>query len=291
MAEPATVTVGQALAQALAQTPSASNGLSRLDAQRLLLHALGRPGTERAWLLTHDQDPLPPVAVASFLALTTRHGAGEPMAYLLGEQEFFSLSLQIDARVLVPRPDTETLVNWTLAQLTLPAMPAAARVLDLGTGSGAIALALKHAQPALSVSAIDASPDALTVAAANADRLGLDISFQLSSWLASVRGRFELIVSNPPYIRETDPHLAALGHEPLQALIAGPDGLADLRHIIETAPPHLAPGGWLLLEHGHDQAEAVRELLVRRGFDSVSSECDLAGIERCSGGQWPRDAN
>lgn len=282
------MTVGEALAQA----QSASlNGLSRLDAQRLLLHALGRPGTERAWLLTHDQDPLSPIALERFLTLTARHSAGEPMAYLLGEQEFFALSLQVDARVLVPRPDTETLVNWALAQLDLPGMPAAARVLDLGTGSGAIALALKHARPALSVSAIDASPDALAVARTNACRLGLEVSLQLSRWLEAVQGSFNLIVSNPPYIREADPHLAALGHEPLEALTAGPDGLADLRSIIEAAPRYLTPGGCLLLEHGHDQAEAVRELLVRRGFEFVSSEPDLAGIERCSGGQWPRAAN
>lgn len=288
MADPEAVTVGEALTQA----PAASrNGLSRLDAQRLLLHALGRPGTDRAWLLTHDQDPLPPQALKQFLALSARHGAGEPMAYLLGEQEFFALPLQVDGRVLVPRPDTETLVNWALAQLDQPGMPAAARVLDLGTGSGAIALALKHARPALVVSAIDASEDALTVAKANAERLKLEVSFHLSSWFDSVRGSFDLIVSNPPYIREADPHLTALGHEPLQALTAGPDGLADLRCIIDAAPPYLKPGACLLLEHGHDQAEAVRDLLVRRGFSSVSSERDLAGIERCSGGQWPGAVN
>ncbi len=292
MPEPVTVTVGQALAQALSQAQSTiSTGLSRLDAQRLLLHALGRPGSERAWLLAHDQDSLPQADLVCFQALIARHGAGEPMAYLLGEQEFFALSLQVDARVLVPRPDTETLVSWALAQLDRPDMPAKARVLDLGTGSGAIALALKHARSALFVSAIDASPGALAVAAANADRLKLEVSFQLSSWLASVHGSFELIVSNPPYIREADPHLADLGHEPLQALTAGPDGLVDLRRIIDAGPLHLTPGGWLLLEHGHDQAQAVRELLVRRGFHSVRSERDLAGIERCSGGQWPGAAN
>lgn len=276
------------LAQALLEAQQVgAPGLSRLDAQRLLLHALGRAGTDRAWLLTHEQDGLPSASLADFHALTTRHAAGEPMAYLLGEQEFFALSLRVDARVLVPRPDTETLVSWALNQLTLPDMPAAARVMDLGTGSGAIALALKHARPALTVSAIDASTDALAVAKSNATRLGLDVSFQLSRWLESVQGFFELIVSNPPYVRDADPHLAALGHEPLQALVAGPDGLADLRSIIESAPRHLIPGGWLLLEHGHDQARAVRELLVSRGFDSVCSERDLAGIERCSGGQWP----
>ncbi len=288
MPDASSVTVGQAL---LTAQQTNSHGLSRLDAHRLLLHALGRQGTDRAWLLTHDQDALPSAGLAAFLALTARHAAGEPMGYLLGEQEFFSLSLQVDHRVLVPRPDTETLVNWALNQLARPETPAAARVLDLGTGCGAIALALKHACPALSVRATDASTDALAVAKANAKRLGLEVSLQLSRWLDSVQGSFELIVSNPPYIREADPHLAALSHEPLQALTAGPDGLADLRIIIDAAPLHLTPGGWLLLEHGHDQAQAVRDLLVRRGFDSVSSLRDLADIERCSGGQWPGPAN
>lgn len=281
-------TIGEALAKA---QQDSTQGLSRLDAQRLLLRALGRPDTDRAWLLTHDQDSLPEASLANFFSLTARHGVGEPMAYLLGEQEFFALPLQVDARVLVPRPDTETLVNWALNQLTLPGMPAAARVLDLGTGSGAIALALKHARPALSVSAIDASPDALEVAKNNATTLELEVTFQLSSWLESVQGHFDLIVSNPPYIRDADPHLAALVHEPLQALTAGPDGLADLRSIIDAAPHHLTPGGWLLLEHGYDQSEAVRALLASRGFTSISSERDIAGIERCSGGQWTGPAD
>lgn len=288
MPDTSVVTVGHALAQA---QQSSTQGLSRLDAQRLLLHALSRPGADRAWLFTRDQDPLPSAALAAFLSLTARHAAGEPMGYLLGEQEFYALSLKVDARVLVPRPDTETLVSWALDQLARPDMPAAAHVLDLGTGSGAIALALKYARPSLTVRAIDASPDALAVAKTNAERLGLDVSFQLSRWLESVHGRFDLIASNPPYIRDADPHLAALMHEPLQALTAGQDGLADLRSIIDAAPLHLAPGGWLLLEHGHDQADAVRDLLIHRGFDSVSSQRDLAGIERCSGGHWPGAAS
>lgn len=284
MPDVSVATVQQALAQA---QQASAQGLSRLEAQRLLLHALGRPGTDRAWLLTHDQHQLPTQSHAAFLELLARHETGEPIAYLLGEQEFFALALQVDARVLVPRPDTETLVNWALNRLALPGMPAATRVLDLGTGSGAIALALKHARPTLKVSAIDASQDALAVAKANANRLGLEVSFQQSHWLASVQGSFEVIVSNPPYIRDGDPHLDALTHEPLQALTAGPDGLMDLRNIIDAAPLYLAPSGWLLLEHGHDQAGPVREMLIRRGFDSVRSEPDLAGIARCSGGRWP----
>ncbi len=285
MSESALLSVGHALAQALRQ------GMHRLDAQRLVLHALGRPGIDRAWLLTHEHMALPAPALAAFEELAARHASGEPMAYLLGEQEFFSLPLQVDARVLIPRPDTETLVSWALAQLAEPGMPACARVLDLGTGSGAIALSLKHQQPALAVTAIDASPDAVAVARSNAARLGLEVRVELSSWFDGVRGEFELIVSNPPYIRDGDPHLAALGHEPLQALTAGPEGMADLRRIIEAAPQHLVRGGHLLLEHGHDQAEAVRALLRERGFKAVGSRRDLAGIERCSGGQWPEGLN
>ncbi len=281
MSESAQFSVSQALARALRQ------GMDRLDAQRLLLHALGRPGIERAWLLTHEHTALPPAVQAAFEDLTARHASGEPMAYLLGEQAFFSLALQVDARVLIPRPDTETLVSWALAQLAEPGMPPAARVLDLGTGSGAIALSLKHERPTLDVTAIDASPDAIAVARSNAARLGLDVRVELSSWFDGVGGEFDLIVSNPPYIRDADPHLAALGHEPLQALTAGPDGLADLRHIIEGAPQQLAPGAWLLLEHGYDQADAVCALLRARGFKEVGSRRDLAGMERCSGGQWP----
>lgn len=283
MPDESALTVAEALVRA---QHASTQGLSRLDAQRLMLHSLGRLGTDRAWLLTHAQDGLPSANLATFLALTARHAAGEPMAYLLGEQEFFALSLQVDARVLVPRPDTETLVNWALKQLAQTERSTAARVLDLGTGSGAIALALKHARPALSVTAIDASPEALEVAKTNATRLRLEVSFQLSRWLDSVHGSFDFIVSNPPYLRDADPHLAALSHEPLQALTAGPDGLADLRSIIDAAPSHLVPGGWLLLEHGYDQADAVRALLLGRGFELVRSEQDIAGVERCSGGQW-----
>jgi release factor glutamine methyltransferase len=187
--------------------------------------------------------------------------------------------------VLIPRPDTETLVNWALT--LLPAAPSSAKVLDLGTGSGAVALALKHASPHSAVLAIDASEQALCVARANALSLGLEVTMTTSCWLESVSGVFDLIVSNPPYVREGDPHLAALGHEPLQALTAGADGLDDLRQIIAQAPAYLADGGWLLLEHGYDQADAVSLLLREGGFEAVSSRPDLAGILRCTGGRWP----
>jgi release factor glutamine methyltransferase len=163
----------------------------------------------------------------------------------------------------------------------------AAQVLDLGTGSGAIALALQHSRPQDEVTAVDASPDALAVARTNAVHLGLPVRFEAGSWLTQVTGRFHAIVSNPPYVTEADPHLGALTHEPWQALVAGADGLDDIRQIIDQAPAHLHPGGWLLLEHGWDQAEAVRALLEAAGFVQVQSRRDLAGMERCSGGQWP----
>ncbi|MGC3987706.1 MAG: peptide chain release factor N(5)-glutamine methyltransferase [Pseudorhodoferax sp.] len=261
---------------------AAARGLDRLDAQLLLLHALGRDANDRAWLLAHDQDIPTPEAVQRFDGHAARRLAGEPVAYLLGEKEFFGLPLQVDARVLVPRPDTETLVEWALEHL-----PAGGSVIDLGTGSGAIALALAHARPDALVAAVDRSADALAVASANARRLGLRVQFLQADWLQGVGGPYDLIVSNPPYIADADPHLAALVHEPLSALAAGADGLDDLRTIVADAPAHLAPGGWLLLEHGHDQAEAVCALLRARGFVQTGSRMDLAGIARCSGGQWP----
>ena len=276
---------------ALALRQAQATGLPRPEAQMLLLHMLGRPAADRAWLIAHDDDPLPPEAAAQFNALCARRIAGEPLAYLTGTKAFHGLELQVDARVLDPRPDTETLVDWAL-ELLPPDAPA--RVLDLGTGSGAVALALAHRRPQLQLSATDASADALTVAQANAERLALRVRWLQADaalegparWWAPVTGeRFELVASNPPYIATGDPHLPALKHEPIAALVSGADGLDDLRAIITGAPPHLRPGGWLLLEHGWDQAAAVRALLQAAGFADVQSRHDLAGIERCSGGR------
>lgn len=280
---------GLTCAQALAATQALR--LDRLDAQLLLLHALGKPEHARAWLLAHDTDELTEEATQHFQALCLRRAAGEPLAYIVGSKEFFGLTLQVDARVLVPRPDTETLVSWALELLQAPGTPPEPGILDLGTGSGAIALAIAHSLQKTGrqgrVTAVDVSTHSLDVAKGNAARLNLDIDFIQSHWLQEVSGHLHLIVSNPPYIASADPHLAALVHEPLSALTAGPDGLDDIREITRKAPACLLPGGWLLLEHGYDQAEAVRSLLAQEGFVQVQSRQDLAGIERCSGGLWP----
>jgi release factor glutamine methyltransferase len=256
-------------------------GVERLDAQLLLLHVLRRDPAERAWLLAHDGDPLADAAQQAYERLCARRAAGEPLAYLVGHKEFFGLSLQVDARVLVPRPDTETLVEWALEVLRERKSP---KVIDLGTGSGAIALAIQSARPDAQVEAVDRSAAALEVAAANAGRLGLPVRLRQASWLAGA-GAYDLIASNPPYVAEADPHLPALQHEPREALAAGADGLDDLRRIVAEAPAHLLPGGWLLLEHGWDQGAAVRGLLAQAGFAEVTSRRDLGGHERCSGGR------
>ncbi len=262
---------------------AAVQGVDRLDAQLLVLHALGRSLHDRAWLLAHDTDPLPEAVCSTFAGLCARREAGEPLAYLVGEREFHGLALHVDARVLVPRPDTETLVEWSLQKLAGKAAPS---VLDLGTGSGAIALAIRSARPDARVTAVDASADALVVARANAQRLGMAVRFVEANWLAGAGTGYDLIASNPPYIAAGDPHLPALRHEPAAALVSGTDGLDDIRRIVQAAPAHLANGGWLLLEHGHDQAAAVRMLLAHRGFAEIQSRDDLAGIARCSGGIW-----
>ena len=269
-------TFEQALQSAIAQ------GIVRLEAQLLLLQALGRTAKERAWLVAHDKEKLSITAQQVWQDALRRRLAGEPLPYITGWATFYGLDLQVDARVLCPRADTETLVDWALAIL-----PPAARAIDLGTGSGAIALALKHQRPDVHMHACDISADALAVAKANAQRLGLEVAFSQGAWLAGLSQVFDAVVSNPPYIADADPHLAALAHEPKQALTSGADGLDDLRAIIAQAPACLKPGGWLLLEHGYDQASAVRQLLQAKGFVEVQSRKDLAGIERCSGGRWP----
>jgi release factor glutamine methyltransferase len=279
--------IGHSLLQMQAQ------GLDRLDAQLLTLHVLGRSSHDRAWLIAHDTDTLSAQQLTALHALVQRRLSGEPMAYITGFKAFFGLNFKVDARVLVPRPDTETLVTWALETLdTLSdnatrdghALPL--RVIDLGTGSGAIALALKNTRPEVNVTAVDASAEALAVARDNAQRHGLVVDFLHGSWFERVSGLFNLVVSNPPYIAEQDTHLDALSHEPIQALTSGKSGLDDIRQLVLQAPRHLQPSGWLLLEHGYDQAAAVRELLEQSGFEHVQSRQDLSGIERCSGGQF-----
>ena len=275
-------TVAQALTQAHTQ------GLARVDAQMLLLHTMGQPTHARAWLITHDTDGLSPAQQAQWQALLAQRLSGVPVAYLTGHKAFYGLDLQVDARVLDPRDDTETLVDWALAVLQASGN-ARPRVLDLGTGSGAIALALASTRPTATVCAVDASVGALAVARANAERLALPVQFHLGDWFAGLpacAARFDCIASNPPYIREDDPHMAALQYEPRQALTSGADGLADIRTIVAGAPAWLVRGGWLLLEHGWDQHEAVQALLREAGFDEVQSRQDLAGQPRCTGGRW-----
>jgi len=247
----------------------------------LLLHVLGRTPHDRAWLLAHDADPLDATTQALSEAALQRRLQGEPLGYITGHQEFYGLDLQVDARVLCPRADTETLVDWALQVLA-----ANAHVVDLGTGSGAIALAIQHQRPDAQVHASDISADALAMAQTNARRLGLNVTFSQGTWLQGLEGPWDAIVSNPPYIAAADPHLAALIHEPLQSLASGADGLDDLRTIVKQAASRLKSGGWLLLEHGYDQADAVCELLLSGGFADVQSRQDLAGIARCSGGRW-----
>lgn len=253
-------------------------GVERGDAQTLLAHLTGQG---RAWLITHGD-----AAVPGAEAALGRLAAGEPLAHLTGWQAFHGLELQVTPATLIPRPDTETLVDWAVA--VLADRSGAPRVVDLGTGSGAIALAIKAACPQAALTAVDLSTEALAVAQANGTRLGLPVDWRPGSWFEPLAGeRFDLVVSNPPYIAGDDPHLPALRHEPLSALTPGGDGLADLRTLIDGAPQHLTAGGWLLMEHGWDQAEPVAQALSARGFMDVALRRDLAGRPRASGGRWP----
>jgi release factor glutamine methyltransferase len=268
-------TVADALAAARA------GGVDRLDAQILLARAIGRA---RPWLVAHGDAAVAADARRRFDDEAARRASGEPLAYIVGEREFHGLALQVDPRVLVPRPETEALVDWALELLEPLAIAGGRpRVADLGTGSGAVALAIKHRQPAAQVVAVDAAPCALAVARANARRLGLDVRFAAGSWWEALDGeRFDLVVSNPPYVAAGDPHLAGLRHEPQEALVAGTDGLAALRTIVAGAPAHLLPGGWLLVEHGATQADAVTVLLRAAGLLDTTTRSDLAGLPRCS---------
>lgn len=259
-----------------------------LDAELLLAHALDRPRPHlKAW---PDNRP-DAEQLARFEDLLERRQRGEPMAYLLGEREFWSLRLEVTPDTLIPRHDTETLVEAALGRIPRGKH---CRVVDLGTGSGAIALAIRHERPLADITATDASRPALDVARRNAARLGLDIRFVYGEWFAPLAGQqFDVIVSNPPYIADADRHLANgdLPHEPRSALASGPDGLRDIRQIVTAAPGFLAPGGWLLLEHGHEQGDAVRALLAAAGFSGLGCSRDLAGHERVSFGRQEQSAD
>jgi release factor glutamine methyltransferase len=257
-------------------------GVERLDAQLIVAHVLRQT---RAWVIAHDEAALGEQA-QTLGALLKRRAAGEPLAYLLGQRDFHGLTLRITRDVLVPRPDTETLVDWALELLAgLPAP----RVIDLGTGSGAIALAVKQACPQAEVHASDVSEAALAVARANGCSLGLDVQWHRGTWWqAAPAGRFNLALSNPPYVAPGDPHLAALRHEPALALTPvgdRGDGLADIERIVGGAAARLYPGAWLLVEHGAEQGAAARDRFKQAGFSAVQTRPDLAARPRVTAGR------
>ena len=267
---PAGATVGAA---------QAALPLDPLENRILLCHALG---LSRVGLITQSHRVLTALEASALDALVARRLAGEPIAYIVGKREFYGLDFQVTEAVLIPRPDTELLVELALERLA-----PRASVLDMGTGSGAIAVAIAHSRPDAMVTALDASTEALAVARANAAANGARVAFLHSDWYGALAGEmFGMIVSNPPYIASGDAHLSEgdLRFEPVSALTDHADGVSALRAIIGGAGPHLAPGGWLLLEHGYDQAAQVRALLTAHGYDQVQSWRDLAGIERVSGG-------
>lgn len=266
----------QSLRQALALDPAAA----RFEAQLLLQNALN---VNRAWLISHEHDALEANIHAGFEALLKRRLEGEPIAYLLGRREFYGLDLRVTPDTLIPRPDTEILVEAALANMP-DHQPCA--VLDLGAGSGAIALAIAKHRPMAKVTAVDASPAALAVAQMNAKHLDINnVQFVLSDWFTALQGRiFDLIVTNPPYVAENDPHLGLgdVRFEPSSALVAGRDGLDCIRKIVHLARRYLEPDSWLIVEHGYDQAGSVRVLLEKAGFTQVRSERDFGGNERIS---------
>lgn len=265
---------GTSIAAALRQPP-----LDPLEARILLAHALQ---LTRVQLITQSDRILTADESGRISELFRRRIAGEPIAYITGEREFYGLVLHTTPDVLIPRPETELLV-----ELALERLPANGSVLDMGTGSGAIAIAIAHARPDAGVTAVDVSEAALGVAGRNALRHGTRVKFLRSDWYrALAQDQFDLIVANPPYIEKSDPHLSQgdLRFEPIGALTDHNDGLSALRTIVGGAPLHLAKGGWLLMEHGYDQAKAVRDLLEKQGFRDAQSWKDLAGIERISGG-------
>ncbi|MFA5912049.1 MAG: peptide chain release factor N(5)-glutamine methyltransferase [Burkholderiales bacterium] len=265
------------IAQLLAQS-----ALPPLEARMLAERALGKP---RAWLIAHADETPGAAAEQAFAAMAERRRQGEPIAYILGEREFYGLDFGVTPAVLIPRPETELLVELALERL--PA-DAAARVLDLGTGSGAIAVTLAQQRPQARLTAVDVDYAALTLARANAKRHGVSVRFFCGDWFGALAGeRFDLIVSNPPYVAEGDPHLALgdVRFEPQRALVGGADGLDCIRAIVAQAQAHLLAGAWLLFEHGYDQAPSCRALLEARGYAEVQSWPDLAGIPRVSGGR------
>jgi release factor glutamine methyltransferase len=272
----------RALIQAGWARLAGSSDSSRLEAELLLAHALAQP---RSYLLSHDDEVPDASAVDSYLSLLERCAAGEPLAYLTGEREFWSLPLRVTPAVLIPRPETELAVERCLSLRDA----GVATVADLGTGSGAIALALATERPHWRILATDRDAAALALAAANAGRLGVsNIEFSLGDWFAPLQRRcFDLIVSNPPYVAAADPALQLLRHEPAAALSPGASGLEALQQLVLQAPAHLRPGGWLVLEHGADQAGKVASSLVDAGFARVRCHSDLAGRDRVTEAQWP----
>jgi release factor glutamine methyltransferase len=258
---------------------------ARLEAQVLIARGLD---VDRVWLIAHDRDVLTVAQQDAVEALISRRVNGEPVAYMLAEREFYGFSFKVTPDVLIPRPDTELLVDAALEHLS---RHNSYRILDLGTGSGAIAITLALQRPLSTVLAVDASAEALTIAQENARRLGAaNVECATGNWYATLDVKnFDIIVSNPPYIAASDLHLASgdLRFEPRQALASGEDGLNDLRQIIAGAPAHLIEGGWLLLEHGYDQSAAITALLQQHGFEAIRTLQDLAGLDRVSAGRWP----